>query len=77
MDYISGLTLDECHDMYLKMWPILEHNYKVMAERSRLGRITHIEKTDKLKKVNAISWAAPPGESLQEILMAQEQNRDF
>ena len=77
MDYISGLTLDECHNMYIEMWPILEHNYKVMAERSRLGRITHLEKTDKLKKVNAVSWAASPGENLKEILMAQEKNRDF
>jgi hypothetical protein len=63
--------------MYIEMWPILEHNYKVMAERSRLGRITHLEKTDKLKKVNAVSWAASPGENLKEILMAQKKNRDF
>ena len=77
MDYISGLTLEECHALYLKMWPILEHNFKVMAERSRLGRITHIEKDDKLKQVGAVSWASPKGETLKDKLMSEQMNRNF
>jgi hypothetical protein len=76
-DYISGLTLEECHDMYLKMLPILDHNYKVMAERSRLGRITHIDQSDRLKEVDAVSWAAPEGETLKEVLMNQRDNRIY
>lgn len=78
MDYISGLSLEECHEMYIKMWPILQHNYKVMAERSRLGRITHIDvEKDSLKNVEAVSWAAPEGESLKEVIMRQKDNREY
>ena len=76
-DYISGLTLEECHNMYLQMLPILDHNYKVMAERSRLGRITHIEQSDRLKEVEAVSWAAPEGETLREAIMKQKDNRTY
>ncbi|MDA8897426.1 hypothetical protein N9I83_00155 [bacterium] len=78
MDYISGLSLDECHALYLKMWPILQYNFRVLAERSRLGRITHIEKTDKLKQIDAVAWAQPEGETLQQKLMSdKERHRDF
>jgi hypothetical protein len=59
------------------MLPILDHNYKVMAERSRLGRITHIDQSDRLKEVEAVSWAAPEGETLKEVLMNQKDNRIY
>lgn len=78
MDYISGLSLDECHALYLKMWPILQYNFRVLAERSRLGRITHIEKDDKLKQIDAVAWAQPEGETLQQKLKNDKQrHRDF
>lgn len=78
MDYISGLSLDECHALYLKMWPILQYNFRVLAERSRLGRITHIDKDDKLKQIDAVAWAQPEGETLQEKLINDKQrHRDF
>lgn len=78
MDYISGLSLDECHALYLKMWPILQYNFRVLAERSRLGRITHIEKDDQLKQIDAVAWAQPEGETLQQKLDNDKQrHRDF
>lgn len=77
MDYIAGLSLEQCHAMYIKMLPIINHNYKQMAVRSRLGRITHIEKDDRLKTVGAVSWAAPEGDTMKEALMKQTMNRDF
>ena len=48
-----------------------------MAERSRLGRITHIDQSDRLKQVDAVSWAAPEGETLKEVLMNQKDNRTY
>jgi hypothetical protein len=78
MDYISGLSLDECHALYLKMWPILQYNYRVLAERSRLGRITHIDKDTMPQTIDAVAWAQPEGETLQEKLNNnKERHRDF
>ena len=78
MDYISGLSLDECHALYLKMWPILQYNYRVLAERSRLGRITHIDQDTMPQTIDAVAWAQPEGETLQEKLNNDKQrHRDF
>ena len=77
MDHIASLSLEECHAMYLKMWPILEHNYKRMAERSRLGRITHIDKST-VVNLQAVAWASPDNtESLADTIKNEQMNRDF
>jgi len=28
IDKLCSKSLDELHEMYIEMWPILEHNYK-------------------------------------------------
>ena len=41
-----------------------------------LKDIIDVEK-DSLKNVEAVSWAAPEGESLKEVIMRQKDNREY
>ena len=80
VNWIASLSLEQCHDMYLDMLPVLKYNFEQMARNSRLGRITHLVKDDLLDGkllTKAVEWAQSDGPSLAEMIEHSKNNREF
>lgn len=77
VNWIASLSLEQCHDMYLDMLPVLKHNFEQMARNSRLKRITHLHKDDLLSSTKAVEWAQGDGPGLAEMIEHSKNNREF
>lgn len=78
INWIAQKPIDELYEMYIEMWPVLEHNYMQVAKNSRLGRITHLEVNDLKNTTLGVEWAQPEeGPTLAEIIEMEQNNREF
>ena len=77
VNWIASLSLEQCHDMYLDMLPVLKYNYEQMARNSRLKRITHLHKDDLLSSTKAVEWAQGDGPGLAEMIERSSNNREY
>ncbi len=77
INWIAGQKLDDLHNLYRQMWPVLQHNYKQQAINSRLGFIVHLEHQDLNNATQSVEWAQSDGPSMAELIENERNNREY